>query len=188
MASGKPKIILVIGYHRSGKTSTIELLIPWLRKKGLKVATIKHHVSREDFTIDVEGKDSWRHGAAGAEATLLVAPREIALVRRLETSRLGWREIYGMLAGKYDVVLVEGFKTMAGRRPDMWKIVLARNLEEAEELLSYVSKPILAIVGWNVDWGRKSWRSIPLLRLPEEGRRLINLVRSRVLKDHFKQR
>jgi molybdopterin-guanine dinucleotide biosynthesis protein B len=185
VTSTKPKIILIIGYHRSGKTSTIETLIPKLRKLGLKIATIKHHVSKEDFTVDVEGKDSWRHGAAGAEATLLVAPKEITLIRRIETSGLNWEEIYGTLVGNYDVILVEGFKSLAGKRSDMWKLILARKLEEAEEILSYASKPILAIVGWRVEWGKKSWRNIPLIKLPEEEKRLFNLLRRKILENHF---
>ena len=186
MASAKPKIILIIGYHRSGKTSTIELLTPWLRRFGLRVATIKHHVSKEEFTIDVEGKDSWRHGAAGAEATLLVAPKEMVLIRRVETSKLGWEEIYGIIANQnYDVVIVEGFKSLAGRRRDLWKLVLARSLEEAKEIMSYLSEPVLAIAGWNVSWEAESWNNIPLINLPEEKERLFSLVRSKVLEDHF---
>lgn len=111
-----------------------------------------------------------------------MAPREMVLIRRVETSRMGWEEIYGAIASQnYDIIIVEGFKSLAGRRRDLWKIVSARSLKEAEEIMSYLSDPILAITGWNVGWQAESWNNIPLIRLPEDKEKLFILVQSRIL-------
>jgi len=171
----KAKVILVVGHHNSGKTRTIKLLVSRLRSLGFKVATMKH-VHELDFTFDLRGKDTWRHGAAGAEATLAVSPNEIVLFRRLEACRLGWEEILSMLGEDYDFILAEGFRRMAGRRENTYKLVTARSLDEAESLLNEVSPSVLAIVGWGVQWAQKTFKGAPVLRLPEEADRLTAIL------------
>ena len=37
-----PKVVSIVGYHNSGKTTLIEVLIPHLRAKGLRVGYLKH--------------------------------------------------------------------------------------------------------------------------------------------------
>lgn len=46
-----------IGRKNSGKTTLLEKTIAELTRRGLKVATIKHH-GHPDFDIDVPGRDS----------------------------------------------------------------------------------------------------------------------------------
>ena len=71
--------IAVIGSKGSGKTTVTEVLIRELTKKGYKVATVKH-IPEQNFTIDTEGKDTWRHARAGASKVISVAPKEIAVI------------------------------------------------------------------------------------------------------------
>ena len=68
-----PAIVSIIGKSGSGKTTLIEKLIPELKRRGYRIGTIKHTV--HEFDLDVRGKDSWRHKAAGAQAVLLAAPQ-----------------------------------------------------------------------------------------------------------------
>ena len=37
-----PKVVCIVGYHNSGKTSLIERLIQELQRRGYKVGYIKH--------------------------------------------------------------------------------------------------------------------------------------------------
>lgn len=64
MKNHKQKIIAISGVKNSGKTTLITNLIPLLKEKGIKIATIKH--DGHDFDPDVEGTDSYRHRKAGA--------------------------------------------------------------------------------------------------------------------------
>jgi len=102
-----PPIVSIIGKSNSGKTTLIEKLLSRLRYRGYRVATLKHHFHR-DKSLDVPGKDSYRHAQAGAERVVLVAP--------LTTVTFDYppqpptpQEITAQLAG-FDLVLAEGFK------------------------------------------------------------------------------
>ena len=53
------KLIGIVGWKNSGKTTLIERLVARFAGEGLRVATNKH--AHHDFDIDHSGKDSWRH-------------------------------------------------------------------------------------------------------------------------------
>lgn len=63
--NNSPAILEVIGYSGAGKTTLIEKLIPALRKRGIRLAVIKHTSHRHE--LDQPGKDSYRLRKAGAE-------------------------------------------------------------------------------------------------------------------------
>ena len=67
-------IVSIVGRSNTGKTTLIEKLIPELRRRGYRVATIKHNI--HGFDIDHEGKDSWRHKKAGARLTVIASPQQ----------------------------------------------------------------------------------------------------------------
>lgn len=105
-----PPILCIVGQKAVGKTTLIERLVPELSRRGYRVATAKrppHH-----FEFDVEGKDSFRHFQAGAEATLVYGEDRLALVRRHD----GLPDLEALVAellGDYDLVLAEGHKRAA---------------------------------------------------------------------------
>ena len=59
-------IVSVVGRSGAGRTTLLEKLIPELKQRGYRVATIKHH-AHPGFEIDQPGKDTWRHANAGSE-------------------------------------------------------------------------------------------------------------------------
>ena len=73
-------ILSVVGRSNSGKTTLLEKLIRELARRGRHVGTIKHHF-HGPVTVDVPGKDSWRHREAGARAVALVSPETFFVVR-----------------------------------------------------------------------------------------------------------
>jgi molybdopterin-guanine dinucleotide biosynthesis protein MobB len=109
----KIPIVSIVGYSGSGKTTLVEKMIPELKRRGWRVATIKHN--RHGFEIDHEGKDSWRHRRAGADMTVLASPGKVAVMADTEgdlsLEELGDRFIRGV-----DVILTEGFKKNPTRR------------------------------------------------------------------------
>lgn len=103
-ASGEIPVYSVVGYSGSGKTTFLEKLIPELKKRGLRVALVKH--DGHDFEIDREGKDSWRLTRAGADVTALISAGRAAL---MENRPLSPEELLAKI-NHVDVILTEGFK------------------------------------------------------------------------------
>jgi len=139
------RIIAVVGGKRSGKTTAVEALVKGLAKHGYKVATVKH-VSQKDFTIDTEGKDTWRHAKAGATITTSVALHEMAIIRKEDTSHYKINDIIKTFQNEVDITIFEGFKKLVEQEEKIPKIVAVKNAQEASEAQKRF-KPILAFVG-----------------------------------------
>lgn len=99
--------VSIVGRHNSGKTTLVERLIAHLTARGLDIGSIKHHGHR-GFEIDIEGKDSYRHRAAGASETFVSAPGQLAMVKTIE----GELECADLVRGMpgHDLVIVEGYR------------------------------------------------------------------------------
>ncbi len=128
-------IISVVGKSHSGKTTLIEKLIPELKRRGYKIATIKHDV--HDFDIDHPGKDSWRHARAGADTVVISSPHKVAVIKKVDRE-LSLDDISGKFAGDADLIITEGYK-----REDKPKIEVYRS-HQGELLCS--SQELLAVV------------------------------------------
>ena len=100
-------ILSIVGKSGSGKTTLLEQLITELKRRGYRVATIKHH-AHPGFEIDHPGKDTWRHAQAGSDHVIIVAPDKIASIRRLERE-LSLDEIAAAIVD-IDIILTDGFK------------------------------------------------------------------------------
>ena len=99
--------VAFVGRHNSGKTTLVEKLIAELVGRGLDVGSVKHH-SRCGFEIDYPGKDSYRHRAAGASETVIVAPDQMACIKTL-TADIECADIVANMPG-HDIVIVEGYR------------------------------------------------------------------------------
>ena len=75
-------IICIVGKSGSGKTALVERIIPELKRRGYRVASIKHNP--HDFELDQPGKDSWRHAQAGSDAVVISSPQKVALIKGVE--------------------------------------------------------------------------------------------------------
>jgi len=100
-----PPVISIVGASDVGKTTLIEKLIPELKKRGYRIGVIKH--AHRGFTVDQQGKDSWRHKAAGADAVMVASNGRIALLKDEPGHTLEGLEKY---FGDLDLVITEGYK------------------------------------------------------------------------------
>lgn len=118
-------MISFVGRSNSGKTTLLESLIPELRGRGLRIATIKHDV--HSYETDCPGKDTWKHARAGAEVVVLAAPDRLTSFRTLDRE---WSldEIASTISG-VDLIITEGYK-----RADKPKIEVWRGEEEDKPL------------------------------------------------------
>lgn len=110
----RPKVVLIVGYKKTGKTSFIERLIPELSGRGYRVGTIKHHHSDAPVETDRPGTDSWRHRKAGARRTAFITPKDAAVFFGVN-ELLSLDRMVDAFTG-LDIVLVEGFHREAKPR------------------------------------------------------------------------
>ncbi|HET7229792.1 MAG TPA: molybdopterin-guanine dinucleotide biosynthesis protein B [Longimicrobium sp.] len=105
-----PPAVCIIGRKNSGKTTLTVALAAELKRRGRRIATIKH--GHHAFETDQPGRDSWRHFNEGeAEATLMAGTGKVALVMRTEGEPDPERLVAEFYAGRgYELVLIEGWK------------------------------------------------------------------------------
>lgn len=102
------KIIGVAGFKNAGKTTLVERLVRELTGRGYRVATVKH--AHHSFDIDHEGRDSFRHRAAGASEVAVISRQRWAIIHELRgEEEPSFETILGKLS-PYDLVIVEGYK------------------------------------------------------------------------------
>ena len=158
-------IISIVGKSAAGKTTLIEKLIVELKRRGYRVATIKHDAHQ--FEIDHPGKDSYRHFHAGADWTVIGSPAGLAMVRRLERE-LTLDEIAAMLSD-VDVILTEGYKREAKLR-----IEVSRRAHTTE-LISDRSELLAIAADYPIDLG------VPVFDL-NDAAALVDFIEREVLK------
>jgi molybdopterin-guanine dinucleotide biosynthesis protein B len=100
-------IVLFVSKKNCGKTTLLEKLIPELKRRGYRVGTIKHDT--HGFTIDHEGKDTWRHKQAGAQTVVISSPWKISLIKDVD-AEMSVDQIVEQFFADMDIVLTEGYK------------------------------------------------------------------------------
>jgi molybdopterin-guanine dinucleotide biosynthesis protein B len=113
-------IVSVVGKGDSGKTTFLEKLIRELSDRGIRVATVKHHI--HDYDIDVPGKDSYRHARAGAFATMVSSPEKFALIHDVEAEKpLDDIAVAAAEVGA-DLLITEGYKHEGRNRIEISRV------------------------------------------------------------------
>jgi molybdopterin-guanine dinucleotide biosynthesis protein B len=135
MINPKQKIIAISGVKNSGKTTLIVGLIPLLKAKNFKIATIKH--DGHDFQPDVEGTDSYRHAKAGAYGTGIFSNNRWMIIK--EEKEVDISNLIKEFP-EADLIILEGFKFS-----DYPKVEIIRGanskapVSKKETVLCYVS-------------------------------------------------
>jgi molybdopterin-guanine dinucleotide biosynthesis protein B len=174
-------VIAAVGVSGSGKTVTLEYLISHLSAEGYQIGSIKH-VHHKGFTMDKEGTNTWRYAKAGSKVIVAISPEEIDIIKKTEMALNDLNQIIALLEQeKLDIVFIEGFHSLIAKRVDVPKIITAKNREGLEETLLGTVEPIIAITGiaatntFNTSFGK-----IPIIKIPEEGQKLITLVKEQL--------
>ncbi len=136
-------VLAVLGHKHSGKTTVVEGLVQELAKRGLRVSTVKH-VSRSGFSMDAEGKDTWRHTKAGADPVMLVSDVELTIKIRDGVSAT-LEKLTGIASENgADVVVVEGHSFVVLTDSRAAKVVCVRNKQEYDEYKGAAVGEVLA--------------------------------------------
>lgn len=133
------KILQIVGYQNSGKTTLTEQLIAQATSEGFVVGAIKHH-GHGGVPMIESSKDSARHEKAGASVTAVEGQGTL----RMSINRSHWQladilAIYELM--DMDLILIEGYKS-----EHYPKVVLLRRPED-QSLLQKVSN-IICILYW----------------------------------------
>lgn len=134
------KILQIVGYQNSGKTTLMEQLIAQATLEGFVVGAIKHH-GHGGIPMVESSKDSVRHEQAGASVTAVEGQGTL----RMSIHQNHWQlaDILALYeAIKMDLILIEGYKN-----EDYPKVVLLRQAED-KSLLKKVSN-IVCVVYWS---------------------------------------
>ena len=96
------RIVMVKGFSKTGKTTTVTSLVKELRRRGYSVGTVKD-IHYQGFAMDQPGTDTYKHAQAGAVRVAALGERETDLLfsRRMELDAL-------LKYYKEDFVILEG--------------------------------------------------------------------------------
>jgi molybdopterin-guanine dinucleotide biosynthesis protein B len=129
-------IISIVGKSDAGKTTLLERLIGELKRRGYKVAMVKHSHHADD--LDTQKKDTWRFTRAGSELSAINSLDNLAIYRHMD-HYFDPQEIANFIIWDFDVILTEGFKSS-----NYPKIEVHRH-EQGKELLTDPQQ-LLAVV------------------------------------------
>lgn len=113
------KILGIVGWSGSGKTSLVTRLIPVLIARGLEVSTLKH--AHHDFDVDQPGKDSHSHRQAGAAEVMISSGRRWALMHELRDEEEFPLPALVARMTPVDLLLIEGFKSEAHDKIEVFR-------------------------------------------------------------------
>ena len=88
-----------------------------------------------------------------------------------------------------DIVFIEGFHSLIAKRKDVPKIITAKDQNGLEQTLEGTVQPILAIAGIVAkNSSNPTYNNIPIIKVPEDGQKLVELVKKQLTKAKPKNR
>lgn len=160
------KVFSVVGITESGKTTTIENIIKELRKRGYSVGSVKE-IHFEQFAIDTEGSNTYRHKQAGSQ---LVTARGYYETDILFQEKLKVDEILKFY--DHDFVILEGIAD-----ENVPKIITAHNEKEVLERLDDMVFAISGRLSNTLD----EFENLPVINTMDNVERLVDLIEEKVL-------
>jgi molybdopterin-guanine dinucleotide biosynthesis protein B len=139
-----PAVVSIVGKSQEGKTTFLEKLIPELNLRGYRVGTLKHD-AHDHFEIDQEGKDTWRHRKAGAQAVAISSPSRVAFIKTVERE-MDLDTLVASYFSSEHLVLTEGYKS--GNKA---KIEICRKALQSEPLCSKADRLLAVVSDFSVE-------------------------------------
>lgn len=134
------RLFSIVGWHNAGKTTLAEGLVREFRRRGARVAVIKH--SREGFDIDHPGTDTWRLAEAGSDVVVISSKNAVAWLER-PRQELRLEQLVARLEPDIDVVIAEGFKYESVPKIEVLRLATGTEpIASLEELLAIVTDDV----------------------------------------------
>jgi molybdopterin-guanine dinucleotide biosynthesis protein MobB len=138
--------------------------------------------------MDKEGTNTWRYAKAGSKVIVAISPEEIDIIKKTQMALNDLDKIIALLEQeKLDIVFIEGFHSLIAKRQDVPKIITAKDQKGLEQTLEGTVQPILAIAGIVAqNTSTPTFSDIPVIKVPEDGQRLLDLVKKQLEKPQSK--
>lgn len=162
------RLIMVKGFSKTGKTTTVTALVKELRKRGYSVGTVKD-IHYRGFHMDQEGTDTYKHAQAGAVRVAALGEKETDLLfsRRMDIRAL-------LKYYKEDFVILEG-----DSGADCPVILTARTEDDIEKRMT---DRVIAISGV-ISKERKQYKGLPVINCMEEVQKMADLIEKKTAKE-----
>lgn len=155
------KVFNVMGYTKTGKTTTIEKIIEELRNRNYTVGSIKD-IHFEEFAIDTPGTNTDRHRQAGSQ---LVTARGLYETDILFPRQLDLYEIVKFY--DYDFLVIEGYSD--SNTP---KILTASDVDDIESKIDETVFLISGKIADNID----SYKGIPAISALDDVNLIVDII------------
>jgi molybdopterin-guanine dinucleotide biosynthesis protein B len=113
------RVIGLAGWSGAGKTTLLTKLLPELRRRSLRVATLKH--AHHAFDIDQPGKDSYLHRQAGASEVIVSSSRRWVQIHEVGDDTEATLADLLRRVSRCDLIVVEGFKREAHPKLEVFR-------------------------------------------------------------------
>lgn len=162
------RLIMVKGFSKTGKTTTVTALIKELRRRGYSVGTVKD-IHYESFHMDQEGTDTYKHAQAGAARVTALGEGEtdILFSRRMDISAL-------LKYYKEDFVILEGDCGVG------CPVILTAKTED--DIEKRMSSRVMAISGV-ISKERKQYKGLPVINCMEEADKMADLIEKKTARE-----
>lgn len=130
-------IVCFVGPSGIGKTTVLEQVAANLKRRGFKVAAVKH--TSHGFDIDKPGKDSWRLAKAGCDIVVLTSHNRMALIQE-RSDEPSLEEIVTIVEKYVDILLVEGYKDSSEAKIEVFRSSMCNALlSDPEQIIAVVT-------------------------------------------------
>jgi molybdopterin-guanine dinucleotide biosynthesis protein MobB len=134
-------VIAITGRKKSGKTTLIEEIVKRLSPQ-IRIAVIKH-IHYRGIEFDTKGTDTWRIKHAGAPVVVGVTPDALFLNVSINKQSLELAlNIIKIVNPEIKLILLEGFYSQIKEQKNIKRIIVARSIEEINELINGKNKPL----------------------------------------------
>lgn len=159
------KVFSVFGITDSGKTTTVEAVIAELCRRNYSVASIKD-IHFNEFAIDEEGTDTWRHKKAGSQ---LVTARGLHETDVMFPFRLSLKKLISFY--DHDFLVLEGANNFLGPA-----IISAHTEEEVDQRNR---DTVFAITG-QISGKLDNYCGLPVFDTRKNVAKLVDLIEEKV--------
>ena len=163
------RIIMIKGYSKTGKTSTVTALVSELRRRGYTVGTVKD-IHFEGYEADTLNTDTYKHRKAGARRVTARGPKDTSIILDRQMTIEEILKYY-----KEEFVILEGDSGL--KCPN---IVTGRTTEDLDKRLDENTIGFTGIIAGNVNDGEapalEEYKGLPVINGITEVEKMADLV------------